>query len=71
MLRPTRKELARWEKVLAKHGLGMNAGIHRFRVGKKRPYRIAYVGAANNIEDIYEMQVGDNGRVKPPGAGPD
>lgn len=61
-----------WEQVLAKEGLSMDAGTHRFRdPSGKRKYRTSYVGDSTNVDSIYEMQVGQNGRVKPAGASPD
>ena len=60
-----------WEQVLQKAGLSMDAGLHRFRVGSERPYREVHVGNSHNLEDIHEMQMGQNGRVRPKGAGPD
>jgi hypothetical protein len=61
-----------WEQILAKEGLSMDAGRRRFRdaAGRERN-RLAHVGDSNNLEDIHEMIVGQNGKVKPPGAGPD
>lgn len=50
----------------------MDAGVHRFRdVSGARRYRLSYVGGSDTVDAIYEMQVGDNGKVKPKGAGPD
>ena len=71
--RPTEmSETEKWEKILAAEGLSMDAGRRRFRdaAGRERN-RLSHVGNANNLEDIYEMQAGQNGKVKPPGAGPD
>jgi hypothetical protein len=61
-----------WDKVLSGEGLSMDAGIHRFRdqAGVRR-YRLSFVGGSGEVDAIYEMLVGDNGKVKPEGAGPD
>lgn len=50
----------------------MDAGRRRFREesGRERD-RLVHVGGSSNVDAIYEMQVGDNGRVTPKGAGPD
>jgi len=57
---------------LSKEGLSMDAGTHRFRdPSGARRYRVSYVGDSTNVDAIYEMQVGQNGKVKPEGAGPD
>jgi hypothetical protein len=61
-----------WEKLLKKEGLSMDAGRRRFRDASGREEnRIVHVGDSNNVDAIYEMQVGQNGKVKPAGAGPD
>jgi hypothetical protein len=54
-----------WEQVLSKEGLSMDAGRdpgHR---------KLALVGSTKDLEDVYEMLAGENGRVRPEGAGPD
>jgi hypothetical protein len=54
-----------WEKILAAEGLSMDAGrdpSHR---------KTFFVGGSKDLEDVYEMLVGQNGRVRPKGAGPD
>ena len=65
-------ETNKWEKILAAEGLSMDAGRRRFRdaSGQERN-RLIHVGSSRNVDAIYEMQVGDNGKVKPSGAGPD
>jgi hypothetical protein len=61
-----------WEQVLRKEGLSMDAGTHRYRdVYGKRKYRLSYVGDSATIDAIYEMQVGQNGKVGPSGVGPE
>ena len=62
----------KWEKILAAEGLSMDAGRHQFRdaAGRERN-RLVHVGSSANVDAIHEMQVGDNGKVKPAGAGPD
>jgi len=75
-VRPTEdsnlSETEKWEKILADEGLSMDAGRRRFRdaAGRERN-RLVHVGSSSNIDAIYEMQVGDNGKVAPNGAGPD
>ena len=54
-----------WEQVLASEGLSMDAGRdagHR---------KVLLVGNSSDLESIYEMLVGDNGKVRPKGTGPD
>ena len=54
-----------WDKVLKAEGLSMDAGRdpgHR---------KLLCVGNASDLEGIHEMLVGQNGRVRPKGAGPD
>jgi hypothetical protein len=61
-----------WEQVLNGEGLSMDAGTHRFRdKSGVRKYRTSYVGGPANVDAIYEMLVGKNGKVKPTGSGPD
>ena len=60
-----------WEQVLQKAGLGLDAGTKFCRDKGVFKRRVIYVGDGSNVEDIYEMQVGDNGRVRPKGTGPD
>jgi hypothetical protein len=58
-------EIKKWEKILAAEGLSMDVGRdpgHR---------RLVLVGNSSDLEGIYEMLVGENGRVRPEGAGPD
>lgn len=58
-------ETNKWEMILKKAGLGMDAGRdpgHR---------KTVLVGNSTDLEGIYEMLVGENGKVRPEGAGPD
>lgn len=61
-----------WESVLRDEGLSMEAGIHRFRdrAGALR-YRLSFVGDSSTVDALYEMRMGENGKVKPKGARPD
>jgi len=68
---PTNESPAYWENILREEGLDMDAGVHRYRKGKKRPYREIHVGGSKNLEDVHEHLVGRQGRVRPQGAGPD
>ena len=68
-VRPARgstvSETNKWEKILAAEGLSMDAGRdpgHR---------KLLCVGNASDLEGIHEMLVGQNGRVRPKGSGPD
>jgi hypothetical protein len=75
-VRPTRgstvSDTNKWEKILAAEGLSMDAGRRRFRdaAGRERD-RLVHVGGSMEVEALHEMIVGDNGKVKPKGAGPD
>ena len=75
-VRPVRgstvSETIKWEKILAAEGLSMDAGRRRFRdeSGRERD-RLVHVGGSSNVDAIYEMQVGDTGKAKPEGHGPD
>jgi len=54
-----------WEQILRESGLGMDAGRdpgHR---------KTVLVGNSFDLENIHEMLVGQNGRVRPDGTGPD
>lgn len=70
---PTESELKEhWERVLAREGLTMDAGRVRFRdASGKEKNRHIHVGNSSDLEDIHQMLAGENGRVKPKGAGPD
>jgi hypothetical protein len=61
-----------WEKILADEGLSMDAGRTQYREpGGKEKNRHVHVGNAADLEDIHQMLAGENGRVRPKGAGPD
>lgn len=54
-----------WEQILKKEGLGLDAGRdpgHR---------KLILVGSSADLDAIHEMQVGENGKVRPAGPGPD
>lgn len=54
-----------WERVLASHGLSMNAGLHSSK-------KVSLVGGLNNLVGMEEEQYRkDLGAVPAKGAGPD
>lgn len=62
----------KWERILAEEGLAMDAGRVQYRdAGGKEKNRHVHVGGSTDLEDIYQMRAGENGKVKPAGAGPD
>jgi hypothetical protein len=78
-LRLTVQQRQQLEKEATKlTGISMHDGIHQHREPKqpgekygKLVNNLAYAGTGAELELIYLVQVGDNGQVRPEGAGPD